>query len=191
MKSTSERILDAATRIFARDGIAAATTRKIAQTAKVNEVTLFRHFKNKEELLRQVVMRCSKNFEHVFTEAPFETKTDLRRTVKGFATSFAAMLSENEDLIRTFFGELSRKPDLCRRLFVNSSKPARLRFIAYLEAAQKKGIVRKDVDVNIAVDTLTGMLVIGMIRRPIHEAYYSYERYTKTSLELFIKGIEP
>jgi AcrR family transcriptional regulator len=191
MKSTDERILDAATRIFAKEGVSGATTRKIALAAKVNEVTLFRHFKTKEELLRQVVLQCSKRFEHVFTEAPFETKADLRRTVHAFAMNYARMLDENEDFIRTFFGEMTRHPELCRRLFVDSAKPVRLRFIAYLQAAQKSRLLRADLDVPTAADSLTGMLVIGMIRRPLTETHYTSERYIKTCLELFIRGIEP
>ena len=191
MKDTRERILEAATRVFAQDGVSGATTRKIALAAKVNEVTLFRHFKNKEELLRQVVLQCSKRYEHVFLEAPCETQADLCRTVQTFATAFARMLRDNEDFVRTFFGELNRHPKLCRRLFVESAKSARQKFIAYLRAAQKGGLVRRDLDVTIAADSLTGMMLAGTIRRPLTESIYSSGRYIKTCLELFLKGIEP
>ena len=49
--STRDRIIEAALLAFARDGLQGATTRTIAQEAGVNEVTLFRHFQNKEGLL--------------------------------------------------------------------------------------------------------------------------------------------
>ncbi len=42
MKETEQRILDAAMRVFGRDGVSGATTREIARVARVNEVTLFR-----------------------------------------------------------------------------------------------------------------------------------------------------
>jgi len=191
MKSTEEKILEAATRIFAKDGIIGATTRKIALAAKVNEVTLFRHFKTKEELLRRVVLQKSKRFEQVFPEEPIKTKADLKRTILTFTNSYAQMLADNEDFIRTFFGEMTRQPDLCRRLFVESAKPVRIKFINFLEEAQKAKLVRSDLDVPPAADALTGMLLIGMIRRPLTESFYSSERYIKTALELFLKGIEP
>ena len=54
---TRERLLDAAAQTFSRDGIRGATTREIARKAGVNEVTLFRHFKSKEQLLRSVLQR--------------------------------------------------------------------------------------------------------------------------------------
>jgi len=191
MKDTDQRILEAAIRVFARDGVSGATTREIARVAKVNEVTLFRHFKNKDELLRRVVIQCSQNYSSVFATARFETQADLRETVQAFATAYARMLRENEDFVRTFFGELNRHLKLCRRLFVESSKPARFKFIAYLKAAQKGGLVRSDLDVTPAADALTGMLLAGIIRRPLTDTIYRNERYVKTCVELFLKGIEP
>jgi len=191
MKDTNQRILEAATRVFARDGVSGATTRAIARAARVNEVTLFRHFKSKEELLRQVVIQCSKRCEHVFAEAPFETKADLRRTVQTFTAAFARMLQDNEDFVRTFLGELNRHPKLCQRLFVESAKSARQKFIAYLKAAQKSGLVSSGMDATTSADALTGMLLAGMIRRPLTESIYTRERYVASCLKLFLKGIEP
>ena len=49
---TKKRILVAAELVFSRDGLQGATTREIARQAGVNEVTLFRHFLTREELLR-------------------------------------------------------------------------------------------------------------------------------------------
>src|SRR6202050_4875444 len=146
MKDTSQRILDAAIRVFGRDGVTGATTREIARVAKVNEVTLFRYFKNKNELLRQVVLQSCKRYEQVFAEASHESPEDLRRTVRSYAGAYAQKLRDNEDLVRTFMGEMKRHLKLCRRLFVESAKPVRQKFIAYLQAAQKAGLVRKDLD---------------------------------------------
>jgi AcrR family transcriptional regulator len=190
MKETRERILAAATRVFARDGVSGGTTREIARLAGVNEVTLFRSFKSKDELLRQVVLQKSRNYVHVFAEAPFATPGDLRRTVEAYARVHVRMLRENEEFIRTFYGELNRQPKLCRRLFVQAGKTVRQKFIAYLRAAQKQGLVRADLDTVLAADALTGMLVAGVLRRPLTEPQYSNARFSKSCLELFLKGIE-
>ena len=50
-----DRLLAAAKLVFARDGLQGATTRAIAKEARVNEVTLFRHFQNKDRLLAEVM----------------------------------------------------------------------------------------------------------------------------------------
>ncbi len=191
MKETRDKIMEAALKVFSRDGISGATTREIARVAKVNEVTLFRYFKNKNELLRQAVMCSATRYEQVFAEASVETPGDLRRTVRSYAQAYSIKLRDNEDLVRTFMGEMNRHLKLWRSLFAEATKTSRGRFIAYLKAGQKAGLVRKDLDAETAADALTGMLMSGALRRPLTESFYSSKRYADTCVDLFLKGIEP
>jgi len=52
-----DKLLDAAAQVYARTGYRGATTRRIAQQAGVNEITLFRHFGSKQALI-QAVLDC-------------------------------------------------------------------------------------------------------------------------------------
>jgi AcrR family transcriptional regulator len=191
MVKTEDKILRAATGVFARRGVSGATTREIAQRARVNEVTLFRHFKNKDELLRRVIVCSSQRFEDVFAAAPLESAADLRRTIENYARVYAEKLIENEEFIRTFIGELSRHLELCRRLFAEGGKPTREKFIAYLRAAKRRGFVRSNLDVTMAADALTAMLLGGVLRRPLTAAQYEIKDYVKTCVKLYLKGLQP
>jgi len=62
MAETEDRILDAALKVFASEGYAGATTRKIAQEANVSEMTLFRKFQSKENLLKEVLQKNTETF---------------------------------------------------------------------------------------------------------------------------------
>ncbi|WP_234399107.1 TetR/AcrR family transcriptional regulator [Pseudoalteromonas sp. T1lg75] len=53
---TRERIMSAAWRLFQERGFAATSTRDIAKTAQVANGTLFTHFENKDDLLRQLML---------------------------------------------------------------------------------------------------------------------------------------
>lgn len=53
------RLLDAAARVFAEHGAAGATTKRIAEVAGVNEVTLFRIFGSKDALLDAALHACA------------------------------------------------------------------------------------------------------------------------------------
>ena len=55
MKETEKRILQAATKLFSEYGYANTSTKKIADTAGVNELTIFRQFKSKSNLLQAVI----------------------------------------------------------------------------------------------------------------------------------------
>ena len=54
-KGTRDKILEAALDLFSEKGFHATTTRKIAQKADVNEVTLFRHFSSKMDLFQEIL----------------------------------------------------------------------------------------------------------------------------------------
>ena len=75
------RVLKAATTLFAAKGFHETSTREVARKARVNEITIFRHFKSKQELYLQVLnsrlglmvpesliprLRSSSNCEEVF-----------------------------------------------------------------------------------------------------------------------------
>src|SRR5260370_38152545 len=60
---TKKRILAAAELFFPRDGFQGATTREIGRQAGVNDVTLFRHFRTREELLRATLDQACATFE--------------------------------------------------------------------------------------------------------------------------------
>jgi AcrR family transcriptional regulator len=191
MFSTEDKLLRAATSVFAKRGVSGATTREIAHRAKVNEVTLFRLFRNKEELLRRVIVSSGQRFADVFDAAPLESAADLRRTVENFARVYALKLSENEEFVRTFMGELTRHLSLCRRLFDEGGAPARQKFIAYLRIAKRHGLVRRNLDPTMAADTLTGMILGGVMRRPLTLAHYDLDDYVKTCVKIYLKGLQP
>jgi AcrR family transcriptional regulator len=191
MFSTEDKLLRAATAVFAKRGVSGATTREIAQRARVNEVTLFRHFKSKEELLRRVILSSGQRFADVFDAAPLESAADLARTVENYARVYAQKLSENEEFVRTFMGELTRHLSLCRRLFDEGGKPTRQKFIAYLQTAKRRGLVRRNLDPTMAADALTAMILGGVMRRPLTSASYELDDYVKTCVKIYLKGLQP
>ena len=157
---------------------------------RVNEVTLFRHFRNKDELLRRVVLGSSQRFEDVFATAPLNTAADFRRTVDNYARVYLKKLVENEEFVRTFMGEMTRHLELCRRLFAEGGKPTRQKFVAYLRAAKRRGLVRSGIDPAMAADALSAMLLGGVLRRPLTLAQYDLNAYAKSCVKLYLKGVE-
>ncbi len=52
--NTRDKILQAAQKLFARNGYDGTTTRELAEKAGIAEGTLFRHFTNKKAILVEV-----------------------------------------------------------------------------------------------------------------------------------------
>jgi AcrR family transcriptional regulator len=59
--STQERILLAARELMWINGFSGTTTKMIAEKAGVNEVTIFRTFKNKQNILKEMINYLEKN----------------------------------------------------------------------------------------------------------------------------------
>ncbi|MBD2514489.1 TetR/AcrR family transcriptional regulator [Nostoc sp. FACHB-973] len=187
---TRRRLIEAASQVFASLGVQGATTREIARVARVNEVTLFRHFANKEQLLGAVI----ENALALQTEAlahPQAWTQDLRIDLKRYAELYNTMLEAHEDLIRTFIGEAKRHPEAARQVIQEAAKPLREKLVAYLQSSQRRGIVRADVDPFPAVDMFTGMLLAGMLclTAKFNQGNYSCEDYIETCVDIFVRGI--
>src|SRR3954468_17971887 len=87
-----DRLLQAAARIFARDGLSGATTRAIAREAAVNEVTLFRHFRTKQGLLDAVVQENFGPPPAGATPAVMPRTANLRADLLAHARRYEALL---------------------------------------------------------------------------------------------------
>lgn len=105
-----ERLIEAAARVFAEAGYRGATTRRIAQDAGVNEITLFRHFGSKDALLSEAV-RVHGVPEKGIGELPAEP-TDPIAELGEWCRAQHAFLMERRSLIRACMGELDERPDM-------------------------------------------------------------------------------
>lgn len=66
MTDKKENILKAALHLFAKGGYAATSTAKVAKEAGVSEGLIFRHFENKEGLLRAILALGTVETNHLF-----------------------------------------------------------------------------------------------------------------------------
>lgn len=111
--TTRERILQAAFELISDKGFAGACTREIAQRAGVAEVTIFRHFTNKENLFRHTTQRHS-TIPVLETVIPTILDKPLEAGITILVDAFLGKLSNNKRWIRVFQSELQRDPETFR-----------------------------------------------------------------------------
>ena len=109
-----EHLLNAALTVFAESGTRGATTRRIAEVAGVNEVTLFRQFGSKEALLKEaLVWRAAQVAASRLPAEPRDPEAELIQ----FALEHHQALWESRSVIRKCMAEFEEHPSM--------SQPAR------------------------------------------------------------------
>ncbi|MBE9205683.1 TetR/AcrR family transcriptional regulator [Nostoc sp. LEGE 06077] len=187
---TRIRLIEAASQVFASLGVQGATTREIARVAGVNEVTLFRHFASKEQLLK-AVMENALALQIEALAHPETWTQNLRVDLRNYAKLYNSMLEAQEDLIRTFIGEAKRHPEAAKQVIQEAVQPLSKKLIAYLQSCQKNGTVIPELDPTPAVDMFTGMLLAGMLchNAKLKNKSYTSEEYINTCVDIFVRGI--
>jgi AcrR family transcriptional regulator len=185
-----ERLLDAAAVVFAREGIAGSTTREIAQAAGVNEVTLFRLFQNKQNLLVAVLERVFAAPVADKSKDP-EGETDLWEIVRGYATSYAASLEKNLALKRVLIGEIQHFQEQELMVIRGIFEPTRQQLIGRLRAAQEAGLARKEMNPAIVADQINALIFMGALRHSLPLArQYGAREYLEECVETVVRGFE-
>ncbi|MDZ8225580.1 MULTISPECIES: helix-turn-helix domain-containing protein [unclassified Nostoc] len=192
---THARLIKAATQVFARAGLTRVITQEIARVAVVNEVTLFRHFQTKEQLLAAVITKAMPSAGYAYalqTEAVAHHNNwtqELHIELKNYAKLCNQMIEEHEDLIRTFIEEAKRHPQATRLILYKNDTSLREQLVGYLQKNQEKGTMPSDIDLKASVDSFKGMLLHGMLRfSHIPTALeYSRECYIETCVNLFVR----
>jgi AcrR family transcriptional regulator len=119
-EARTAEILWAAAQLFARRGVAATTTREIAQQAGTTERTLFKHFGSKEQLVHAVLEEAV--LAHLapaslsgLTQAIEAFQGDLQAWHRALLAARLQALSAAPELTRLLLAELLRDDTVRRR----------------------------------------------------------------------------
>ena len=142
-----QRILSAAARVYSQHGCRGATTRLIATEAGVNEVTLFRTFGSKAELLQAMLQ--SQVSAHA---APIlsDDISNPQETLSEWCASLIEYVREHAHMIRKTIAEAEERPDAACAACEGPST-AGVSLTLYVERLVESGAAEQDVDIHTAV----------------------------------------
>lgn len=164
-----DRIIGAAAELFSRSGYRGATTRRIAERADVNEVTIFRHFGSKEELIREAIRSVRLPLQAL----PDEPSSDPRDELTAWAAHQLRGMTHARSMIRTCMGESEEHPEIMQ---VALERPTQVRaqLLAYLRALQDRGMAARGTSVEPAASLLMGALFMDAMGRDLMPGMFAY-----------------
>ena len=156
-------LLRAAARVYAHHGYRGSTTRRIADEAGVNEVTIFRQFGSKDALIHEAIATCGGGPPiPELPSMPIAPIVELTTWSQGVIEQMYAMRA----LIRRCMSEREEHPQLSPSPNSGSHR-ASTQLRAYLTRLREHGIVSDDFDVKAAASMLMGALFADAMGRDV------------------------
>jgi TetR/AcrR family fatty acid metabolism transcriptional regulator len=182
------QILEAAVKVFARQGFHQSTVAQIAKEAGVADGTIYLYFKNKNDILVQFFSLRAKQVFVSFREAVdgAETSADkLRNLVRRHLAEF----QRDKDGAVVYQVETHQNSRLAEPQIREMSQMYRDLISEIIEQGQQEGTMRRDLYVG-----LVKRFIIGAVDEVINTWLHSNGEYDLVSMadplvELFIKGI--
>ena len=156
-----DRLLDAARRVFAHHGPGGATTRRIAEEAGVNEVTMFRIFGSKEALLEEAA-RVHATGEHAMPlpESPADPQKELALWC---AREIERLRESREFIMQCLAGEAGH-PKMAENGAVPMMQAAE-ELRAYVDRLHGAGLLKHPEDRAVAVSMLLSTMYSDALGR--------------------------
>jgi len=185
---TRQRIIEAAARVFAEKGYARATTRALAAAAGVNEVTLFRHFGNKQGLFAAVTEQYAG--PAVTTALKAQLTGDYHRDLLTVGSQLMQVLLERREVLRMMLCEASHFPEV-QAVMVQNPRQIRRMLARYLQQQIERGQVRS-LHPEATAQAFAGMLfsyaIMWEILGDSIEPEITTEELVAQFVDIFVQG---
>ena len=151
------RIINAATKIFAKKGFFQAKVSEIAKEAKVADGTIYLYFENKDSILISLFEEQMKRVLDDMREEIYK-ETDAVKKIEKFALNHLKLIEQNKDVAEIIQVELRQSSKFMKE-YKNEKFAEYLNLIGdIIQEGQEKGIFKKDVIPGIAKRAFFGAL---------------------------------
>lgn len=165
-KSTEEKILAAAKKVFVAKGMAGARMQDIADEAGINKALLHYYFRNKEKLFEVIFMDAAqKLFPKI--NSIFESDVPLFEKIENFCEEYITVMSENPYLPLFVLNEISKDSEIFLEKFWSKQEfPQPQKFLEQVEKEVRKGTIKKISPLHLLIN-LISMSIFPFVGKPM------------------------
>jgi len=159
-----EQIYNAALQSIVERGYAGATTKQIAKAADISEITLFRKYGNKAELIRQAITAMAEQIDfETYAKYTGDVAADLRRIVEIYQGS----AEKNGQYIYAILLEIPRHPELADVIGTPMKMFSHVGQL--LTRYQEEGVLKAEHPMYALAGLLGPLIATNMIRNAAKE----------------------
>ncbi len=165
-KTSEEKILAAAKKVFTTKGMAGARMQDIADEAGINKALLHYYFKDKNKLFELVFLEEAQKFFPKINMI-FQSDDPLFEKIEKFVNEYITEMLENPYLPWFILNELNRDPDqFMYKIWGKDNLPQPMKFLEQMEKEVKKGTIKKISPLHL-FQNLISMTIFPFIAKPM------------------------
>jgi TetR/AcrR family transcriptional regulator len=167
-RTTEEKILEAARKVFVMKGMYGARMQDIADEAGINKALLHYYFKNKEKLFEEIFMEAAgKLFPRI--NAIFIADEPLFAKIEQFCDEYINVVLVNPYLPLFVLNEMNQNPVyFFNKLWNEKQRPQPAKFLAQIQEEISKGTIKNISPLQLLMNLLS-MTIFPFIGKPIFQ----------------------
>ncbi len=188
-----EQILEAAVKLFSRNGFDRTTIREIARAAGINEATIYKHFETKEKLYDAIIERFIEFGSQLIKRTDLEKHEQLPELLSSVATELLGLMNKDTTLPRLLLYSALQNHPFSERFYREISSA----FLGILEERLRQGQLerryRASIDTAASARSFLGMMIFYVISQHIVGAKrwepIDAGEYARQTVDIFLHGI--
>lgn len=172
-KSTEEKILESARRVFHKKGMYGARMQEIADDAGINKALLHYYFRSKSKLFEVVFQDSArKMFQQVFNT--LDSKLPLLKKIEKFIHCYIDIVSKYSYLPAFIIHEINQNSPRVKKILENLKENVVLTLLNEIREHQNKGKIAKGDPLQILVNIIS-LCVFPIAVKPVIQMIYDLD----------------
>ncbi len=185
-------MLKAALKLFSKNGYHNVSMRKIAQKAEFAIGTIYKFFKNKEDLYRALIMEHADEFHNTLVKAIEEPGSEIEK-IRNYIEVKGDIFTSKVSIVRLYFAEthgtgFNFKTGIDRKIRDKHKKTLDLLASVFKDGIEN-GVFTRGNDpycLALAIDAMTNAFLFLWLENPDE---YPYPENTESILNIFFNGL--
>lgn len=181
-----ESIIISTVEILNEVGLQNLSTKLIAKQEGVSEGTLFRHFKNKTEIMLAVIDHFGK-FDRAIMETSIQRNLNPEEAIQYFINAYAEYYQNYPAItvLMQCYDSLMCEPELAESV-INIVKGRSETLTKVIKEGQKDGLIRQDVDGELLSDLMIGGFTQLCLKWRMSRFEFSLKEEAATMIQMLL-----
>ena len=185
-----QKIIQAATKVFAQKGFYNSKVSDVAKEAKVADGTIYLYFKNKDDLLISIFENSMDTFTGEIQKI-VEGVSDPFEKLRLFIKLHLELVRENQDTAQVLQIELRQSSKFMKEYAATKFRDYLSRISMILEEGQEKGVFKKSINAVIIKRAIFGAVdEMALDWVLMKKKKYTMEEVADQLCSMFIEGLK-